>query len=157
MRNLGRSLLLSLVTCGAAFASHAQETPRDAVDVLFDAMRAGDGEAVRDVVADQAPLMRIEADGSVRDSSFDGWADWVDVQNEGDADEQIFAVTVREHGNLASVWAPFLLYYKGELAGCGVNQFTLARAKDSWQIIHGIDTQDGEDCTTFKTRYEKSD
>lgn len=148
-----RSFFISLLAAAFAFAAHAQETPRDIVDALFDGMRSGDGEAVRDVVADQAPLMRVEADGSVRPSTFDGWADWVDVQNAGDADEQIFDVSVNEHGNLASVWAPFILHYKGELAGCGVNQFTLARAKDSWVIIHGIDTQDGGDCSTFKARY----
>ena len=143
-------IALAFVVSGLA---HAQDTPRDVVDALFDAMRAGDGETIRDLVAEQAPLMRIEAGGNVRDSNFDDWASWVDVQNEGDADEQIFAVVVREHGDLASVWAPFILHYKGELTGCGVNQFTLARSQESWVIIHGIDTKDSGDCATFKERY----
>lgn len=148
-----RPIVILITTCLAAGSVAAQKAPRDAVDALFDAMRAGNGEAVRDLVVDGAPLMRVEPNGSVRNSSFDDWANWVDVQNEGDADEQIFAVTVRNHGNLASVWAPFILHYKGELAGCGVNQFTLTRTDNKWAIVHGIDTADGGDCTTFKARY----
>ncbi len=149
-----RRLIFLLAAFTFAAASHAQETPRDTVDALFEAMRAGDGDAVLDLVADGAPLMRVEAEGNVRDSAFEDWAAWVSVQNDGDADEQIFAVSERIHGDLASVWAPFILYYKGELVGCGVNQFTLAREKDAWTIIHGIDTQDSGDCATFKDRYE---
>lgn len=145
------SLLIILVF--ASNIAHSQSSPLDTIDALFEAMRAGDGEAVLDLVAEGAPLMRVEAEGNVRDSSFEDWANWVDVQNEGDADEQIFAVQAHEHGDLASVWAPFILHYKGELVGCGVNQFTLARGKETWTIIHGIDTQDDGDCSTFKARY----
>ena len=47
-----RSFFISLLAAAFAFAAHAQETPRDIVDALFDGMRSGDGEAVRDVVAD---------------------------------------------------------------------------------------------------------
>ena len=149
-----RCLMPLLTAISLAATSQAQETPRDAVDALFEAMRAGNGEAVLDLVADGAPLMRVEAEGSVRNGEFEDWAAWVDVQNNGDADEQIFAVSERIHGDLASVWAPFILYYKGELVGCGVNQFTLAREKEAWTIIHGIDTPDGGECATFKDRYE---
>lgn len=149
-----RRLTLIIASLTLSFSAAAQQAPRDTVDALFDAMRAGDGEAVKETIADGAPLMRVEANGSVRSSSFEDWANWVDVQNEGDADEQIFAVNIREHGDLASVWAPFTLHYKGELTGCGVNQFTLAREKDIWTIIHGIDIQDAGDCATFKARYE---
>lgn len=155
MRPFTPLLITALALTSAALAprAHAQETPREVVDALFDAMRAGDGEAVRDQVTDDAPLARVEANGNVRASSFNDWANWVDVQNQGDADEQIFDVTVNQSGNLASVWAPFILHYKGELVGCGVNQFTLARTGQTWTIIHGIDTQDDGDCSTFKTRY----
>jgi len=135
--------------------AQSQETPREVVDALFDAMRSGDGDAVREQIADNAALARVQANGNVRASSFNDWADWVDAQNQGDADEQIFDVTVNQSGNLASVWAPFILHYKGDLVGCGVNQFTLARTGGTWTIIHGIDTQDDGDCSTFKERYRQ--
>ena len=148
-----RLISATLAALLTASAATAQDTPRAAVDALFDAMRAGDGEAVRMVVSENASLSRIETDGSVRPSSFDDWANWVDTQNEGDADEQIFDVQVHQSGNLASVWAPFLLTYKGDLVGCGVNTFILAWDTDRWTITHGTDTQDGGDCTTFEERY----
>lgn len=148
-----RLILTSLAALLTTSAAAAQDTPRAAIDALFDAMRAGDGEAVRMVVSEGASLGRIEADGSVRPSSFDDWANWVDTQNAGDADEQIFDVQVHQSGNLASVWAPFTLTYKGDLVGCGVNTFILAWDNDRWAIIHGTDTQDSGDCTTFEERY----
>lgn len=148
-----RSLILLFASLCLATSAYAQETPRDAVDNLFDAMRAGNGDAILDNVAVDAPLMRIEAGGNVRSSSFEEWASWVDVQNEDDADEEIFDVAVHEHGGMASVWAPFILRYKGDIAGCGVNQFTLAYAAEKWTIVHGIDIADDGDCETFKARY----
>lgn len=147
-------LLIAIAAASLApIASADDMTPRATIDALFDAMLEGDGDAVLDQVMAGAPLARVEADGNVRDSSFTDWASWVDLQEPGYADEQIFAVESRAFGDLATVWAPFTLVYKGELVGCGINQFTLARAGDTWKIIHGIDTQDDGDCTTFEARY----
>lgn len=141
----------------SASSAHAETGPRATVDALFDAMRAGDGAAVLALVNEGAPLARVEKDGSVRDSSFENWASWVDQQTSGDADEQIFDVEVRQFGDLASVWAPFVLTYKGELVGCGVNQFTLAHSDGKWTIIHGVDTQHDGDCATFRETYSQTE
>lgn len=154
-------LALALIASGL-FVSFANAdripVPEDTVTRLFNAMRAGDGDGVRALIVDGAPLQRLQADGSVQTDTFDAWIAWVDQQEHGDADEQVFAIETQRSGVLASVWAPFILYYKGELVGCGVNQFTLTRQgnRDStWKIVHGIDIQDGEDCSTFKERYSE--
>ncbi len=149
MRPIGLALAMTVFTLPA----HAETSPLETVKALFDAMRAGDGAAVMRLVSKDAPLARVQADGTVRPSTFEAWAAWVDQQAPGDADEQIFDVEVRQFGDLASVWAPFVLTYKGELAGCGVNQFTLARSDAKWTIIHGIDTQHDGDCATFRENY----
>lgn len=49
-------------------------------------------------------------------------------------------------------WFFFIVTYKGEIKGCGVNQFTLARKADDWRIIFGADIAAGEDadCESFK-------
>lgn len=146
-------ICLSAIAFGLAGLANAQETPRAAVDMLFEGMRAGDGDMVRSVVSEEATLTRVEVGGTVRQSSFTDWALWVDAQNEGDADEQIFDVEVNQSGNLASVWAPFTLTYKGDLVGCGANTFILAMENDRWTITHGTDTQDSGDCATFEARY----
>lgn len=137
-----------------ANAANAQSSPSATVDALFEAMRSGDGEAVRELMAKDAKLTRVESDGTITVSDFEDWALWVNTQNPGDADERIFNVEVREFGDLASVWAPFVLKYKNEISGCGVNQFTLGRSEGTWRIIRGTDTQDSGDCETFSERYK---
>ena len=127
--------------------------PEATIYQLFDHMRAGDGAGIRALVEDGASLDRVTKAGELRKSKFDNWINWVDQQNEGDADEQIFDVVVQEFGGIATVWAPFIIHYKGDLVGCGVNQFTLAKKDDGWRIIHGIDTAHDGDCATFKESY----
>jgi hypothetical protein len=131
--------------------SAVNETPEGAIQKLFDGMRAGNGQAIRQLVLEGAQLDRVTKDGELRRGGFERWINWVDQQSAGDADEEIFAVRTQEFGGLATVWAPFILHYKGELAGCGVNQFTLARQETTWKIVHGIDTAYDGDCSEFKS------
>ncbi|WP_417458253.1 hypothetical protein [Kordiimonas sp.] len=133
-----------------------EQGPAEAVvHALFDAMRAGDGAAARALVKAGAPLERLQADGTVKAGSFEKWTAWIDEQAPGDADEQIFAVkTFHSTAGLATVAAPFVIYYKGELVGCGVNQFSLALTSDGWRIIHGIDVPYAGDCATYRDMVE---
>lgn len=146
-------ILLALLACAPVRA--AGDTPEAIVYALFDAMRAGDGGAARAWFQPGAPLERLQADGSVKAGSFEKWTAWIDAQSPGDADEQIFAVrTFRSAAGLATVAAPFVLYYKGELVGCGVNQFSFALTADGWRIIHGIDVPHAGDCKTYRNEVE---
>lgn len=144
-------------TAIAAFAlastAHSQETPRATVDAIFDAMRAGDGDAIRALVSEDAHFGRVIADGSFQLGAVDNWVETINTLGEGVLDEQIFSVTVHEFGDLANIWAPFTISRNGGLIGCGVNQFTLARTQKMWRVIHLADTQDTGDCATFKARY----
>ncbi|UTW54582.1 nuclear transport factor 2 family protein [Kordiimonas sp. SCSIO 12610] len=140
-----------LVFLLAAEVKAQAKGPEDVIEQLFDGMRAGDGSAIRSIVAEGASLDRVTASGELRTGGFERWISWVDQQKEGDADEQIFAVKVQEFDNLATVWAPFILHYKKELVGCGVNQFTLAKVEGVWKIVHGIDTAHNGDCSEFRS------
>lgn len=122
---------------------------------LFNAMRAGDGAALKALVVDDARLDRLQPDGTLRQGPFDRWINWVDQQEQGDADEQIFGVEVLSMSpELATVWAPFTVTYKGDLVGCGVNQFTLGKTADGWRVLYGIDMPSQEDCTTFPDQFK---
>lgn len=130
------------------------ETPQDVIVKLFDAMRAGDGAALSALVVPDARLDRLQPDGTLRQGAFARWIAWVDEQAEGDADEQIFGVkTLSVSDELSTVWAPFTIRYKGELVGCGVNQFTLAKTGEGWRILYGIDMPSTEDCSTFRDQF----
>lgn len=147
------ALCAALLTFSPVQAS--DDTPEAVVHALFDAMRAGDGAAARALVNSGAALERLQADGSIKAGSFEKWTAWIDAQSPGDADEQIFNLeTFSSVAGLATVAAPFVIYYKGELVGCGVNQFSLALTSEGWRIIHGIDVPHIGDCTTYRDEVE---
>lgn len=150
-----RILNYLLVALGLTGAAVAETAPEGVVTQLFDAMRAGDGTAIRQLVVADARLDRLQPDGSLRQGTFDRWINWVDEQAEGDADERIFGVEVLSKSEeLVTVWAPFTLRYKGELVGCGVNQFTLGKTADGWRILYGIDKPSTEDCSSFPEKFQ---
>jgi len=150
-----KTLLSGLVIMAASMGAHAASTPEGTVDELFDAMRAGSGDDIRALVVADARLDRLQPDGSLRQGSFERWISWVDEQNEGDADEKIFGVqTLSMSAELATVWAPFTIAYKGELVGCGVNQFTLGKTAEGWRVLYGIDMPSELDCTTYPDQFK---
>ncbi len=151
-----RKILLSgLAIVAASISAHGASTPEGTVDELFDAMRAGNGDVLRALVVADARLDRLQPDGSLRQGSFERWISWVDEQSDGDADEQIFGVqTLSKSAELATVWAPFTITYKGELVGCGVNQFTLGMTAEGWRVLYGIDMPSEQDCTTYPDQFK---
>lgn len=147
-------IAVAVATLGIALPLNAKGGAEEVIETLFDAMRAGDGAAIRAMVVDDARLDRLQPDGSLRQGTFDRWISWVDQQAEGDADEQIFGVEVLSKSDeLATVWAPFTIRYKGDLVGCGVNQFTLGKTADGWRILYGIDMPATTDCETFPDQF----
>jgi hypothetical protein len=55
--------------------------------------------------------------------------------------EKLLDYKIQIDGALAHVWSPYEFYINGKLSHSGVNSFTLYKEKDSWQIIHIIDTR----------------
>jgi hypothetical protein len=154
MRELRLLATLGLVL-GMSVMARAASTPEETVHVLFDAMRSGNGDAIREIVLPKARLGRLQADGTIKDGTFESWITRVDGFNEGDADEQVFGVkTLSMSPELATVWAPFTIRFKGELVGCGVNQFTLAKTIEGWRIVYGIDMPAQVDCETYPDRFK---
>lgn len=151
-----KKLIAGLLLVSMSSAASGTDTPEAMVEALFDAMRAGDGAALSALVVPDARLDRLQPDGTLRQGTFERWINWVDQQAEGDADEQIFGVeTLSRSDELATVWAPFTIRYKGELVGCGVNQFTLAKTGEGWRFLYGIDMPSEADCTTFRAKFDE--
>ncbi|PCI64742.1 MAG: hypothetical protein COB37_00150 [Kordiimonadales bacterium] len=147
-------VIIILALLAFSGASAADQTPKGIVDQLFAGMLAGDGAAISALVVEGAKLDRLQKDGTLKHGDFTGWIKWVDTQEAGDANEQIFSVkTLQMSPELATVWAPFELTYKGKLVGCGVNHFTLAKSNDGWRILYGIDMPHDGDCATFRTNF----
>lgn len=55
--------------------------------------------------------------------------------------EKLLDYKIQIDGPLAHVWTPYEFYVNGILSHSGVNSFTLFKEKNTWQIIHIIDTR----------------
>ena len=128
-------------------------TPEQTAHSMMKAMYLGSAEMLDKVFVEDAQLRRITADGQLRPDGYAKWRAWVGEQAKGDVFEDIFGVETRIFGNLATVWAPFVVSYKNEIVGCGVNQLSMARQGGEWRIVSGMDTNTDTDCATFKADY----
>ena len=126
-------------------------TPQNTAYSMMIAMYRGDAEMIDKVFIDGAALRRIKPDGSVEPDGLKRWRDWVGTLEVGQAHEELFGLKVEQFENLATVWAPFVITYNGEIAGCGVNQLSMARRDGDWRIVSGMDTAaPKESCASFK-------
>lgn len=156
MKKLMAGAALAATMISASMAHADTETPDGVIHAVFDAMRAGNGEAIKKLATPHTRLDRLHSDGRLEQGVLSDWADWVDKQSAGDADERVFGVqTLSRSPELATVWAPFTIRYKGELVGCGVNQFTLAKTSEGWRIVYGVDMPSQDDCNTFPDQFMK--
>jgi len=126
-----------------------QVAVRATIDALFDAMRAGDGEALRSLFMDNARLMSaVKPDGQlqVRQTPVDQFAGGVAGASPGSLDERIWDVMIHVDGPLATAWTPYAFYHNGQLSHCGVNAFQLVSAEDGWRILQITDTRQRDGC-----------
>lgn len=126
-------------------------TPTAAAHSMMRAMYQGDADMVDQVFLEGAQLRRISDEGELNPNGLKRWRDWVGTLEVGAAHEDIFGLKAEQFDNLATVWAPFVITYNDNLAGCGVNQLTLTRIEQNWQIVFVMDVQAPKaDCATFK-------
>jgi len=129
-------------------------TPEAAAYSMMIAMYRGDAGMVDNIFLEGATLRRVKADGSVEHDGLQRWRDWVSTLETGQAYEEIFGLKTQQFENLATVWAPFVITFKGEIAGCGVNQLSMVRTQGDWRVVSGMDTQaPKESCPAFKETY----
>lgn len=114
------------------------------VERLFDAMRAGDGAAVRALFHDDATLTVVldNPGGDVmRASSVDGFAGQVLTLKPGVWDERGTDYQVRVEGSFATVWGKYTFHLNGQLSHCGVNSMQLFNGENGWKIVHLVYTR----------------
>jgi len=156
------ALALPLAGCAHAPAPAAPpmtasldlSTPEAAAYSMMRAMYQGDAAMVDAVFMEGATLRRVTPEGTLGANGLARWRGWVGGLEVGEANEQIFSLETEQFGDLATVWAPFVLTYKGDIAGCGVNTLTLARVAEGWRIASGMDTAaEKEACAGFRASY----
>lgn len=143
----GTTILLTLLPWpppGGAAALQAQEAAPDTAAVL-DAARAilegittGDTVLLRSVTAPDLRLEGTRSRGSLPPTAAGQTrGELLAMVSQPDAGfvERMWSPTVRIHGRIADVRAPYDFYQDGEFSHCGIDLFQLVRTSRGWQVV----------------------
>jgi ketosteroid isomerase-like protein len=138
-----RPIFLALLLAAApAAAQDPSETDRAAVlapvNALFAAFEAGDAAAVlRQVYPDgrvTAAGMRGDGASGVRQLSWTQFAGR--IRPKGAFQERISDPRIAIDGDIAMVWAPFVVRVGGRVGNCGYDHFDLVRENGAWKVMN---------------------
>jgi Putative lumazine-binding len=122
------------------------------VERLFDAMRAGDSAAMREVLHPTATgataFVREGVPTLTHEASLEGFVQAVGTPHDEVWDERVGEIEVRVDGPLATAWMQYAFYAGEEFSHCGVNAFQLFQSEAGWKIFHVADTRRREGCDT---------
>lgn len=142
-------LVISMMLSSSGFAQHAEDSVKQVINKFFAALKEGSGDGIRECLADSAVLQTIAKDDSqvrlIREE-VDVFVNYVSRFRSGDADEQVTFASVHIDADLATVWAPYKFFFKGNFRHCGINAFQLVRLHNEWKIISIIDTRRKDNC-----------
>ena len=107
------------------------------IQQLFAAFEAGDSAAMLRVVH---PDGRVTATGQRATSSGLRAQSWTEsaqrIRPDARFSESISDPAIEIDGDVAMVWAPFVVRVNGKVANCGVDHFDLVRDQGAWKIMN---------------------
>ena len=107
------------------------------IQVLFATFEAGDSAAMLRLVH---PNGRVTATGQRATTSGLRQMSWTEfathVTPATRFQERISDPAVEVDGDIAMVWAPFVVRVNGKFANCGFDHFDLVRDKGAWKIMN---------------------
>jgi hypothetical protein len=108
------------------------------VNALFAAFEAGDAAAMlRQVYADgrvTASGLRADRAANLRQLSWTQFAER--IRPESAFQERISDPTIAIDGDIAMVWASFVVRVAGRVSNCGVDHFDLVRENGAWKVMN---------------------
>lgn len=143
------ALCVTLIGVGAPAPAFAQEAgPGEVVEVLFQAMKAGDADAMAALMHPEVRLMSTQIrDGVPTVQMFPVEAWLTSVRNSPrELDERLHGMEVRSEDAVASVWTRYDLYVDGVVNHCGIDAFHLVKTESGWRILEVVDTHRTEGC-----------
>lgn len=122
-----------------------EEAVEDAIDKLFDGMRAADADMLKEVILDSATLQTVQGE-ELAATDMNRFVESVGQAEPGSLDERLDSMTIHVDGNLATAWMDYRFYYNGEFSHCGVNSMNLLKTSSGWKIFSIVDTRRQEGC-----------
>ena len=107
------------------------------INQLFAAFAAGDSAAVLRLVY---PDGRVTAVGPLRSGSGlreQSWTEFAARLKAGEGfQESISDPAIEVDGDIAMVWAPFVVRIGGKVSNCGIDHFDLVRQNAAWKVMN---------------------
>jgi hypothetical protein len=107
------------------------------INQLFAAFAAGDSADVLRVVY---PDGRVTAVGTLRSGNGvrqESWIQFAARLKPGEGfQESISDPAIEVDGDIAMVWAPFVVRVGGKVGNCGVDHFDLVRENGAWKVMN---------------------
>ena len=156
VRALAMAAIIAAVASRPAIAQSGQG-PRGeeqavlaTVQRLFDAMRAKDTAAFRDIFEPNARLvgMRTRQNGEqvVQVLPWDRFGAFMASDTRGPWIERAWSPEVRIRGTLATVWAEYDFHFGQTPSHCGVDAVQLLKTPAGWKIVSIADTYEPTGC-----------
>ena len=119
--------------------------PEEVVQQLFEAMAAWDALAAKALFVPDAALFSLGTNGKAIKMPLE---DFLNAIGSGKAvwRERIWDSTVKIHGAIAIVWAPYDFHNNGSFSHCGYDSFSLLKTAAGWKISYISDTRETEGC-----------
>ena len=149
---LGAAMVQSLGAQAAPAKSSATEEQAVVATVqrLFDAMRAKDTAAFREIFEPNAKLvgMRTRQNGEqvVQVLPWDRFGAFMASDTRGPWIERAWSPEVRVRGTLATVWAEYDFHFGQTPSHCGVDAVQLLKTPSGWKIVSIADTYEPTGC-----------
>lgn len=145
-----KAWILSVGLLLGAIPLRGQEIPGpgEVVQALFDAMKAGDADAMRALMHPDVRLISTSVHDGVPSAqviAVDRWLQNVAASTR-ELDERIYDTQVLQDEGLASVWTRYDLFVDGLHSHCGVDHVLLVRSGDGWRIVELADTRSTGGC-----------
>ena len=141
-------IVLPLIICTSINAQVNNQ--KDSVEVaqvihnMFTAMKTSDTNLLKTCFSSTAVFQTIitrKDTTKVKNEMVQDFINSIGKQLPGSLDERITIGSLLIDATLASVWTPYLFYFKGQYSHQGVNSFQLVRHTEGWKIQYLIDTR----------------
>lgn len=141
-------VIASVALCGQAPGDKPAPSPagpEEIVQQLFDAMAARDALAAKALFVPDAALFSLGANGRAVKMPLE---DFLNAIGSGKTvwRERIWDATVKVHGAIAIVWAPYDFHNNDAFSHCGYDSFSLIKTSVGWKISYVSDTRETEGC-----------
>ena len=141
-----KKIFFSIVASFIFLHSYAQDTTgiKKVIDQMFIAMKNSDTLLLKSCFTSNTVIQTIQSSSLgavVKDASVQSFINSIGKQPVGALDEKIIYDKILVNKELASVWAPYKLYIKGQYVHQGVDSFQVVLTKEGWKIQYLIDTR----------------